>query len=305
MLFFQAIAHSVAERAPLLPAHLPYPLPLTNCAFGTKLGKPSSQRYRGKFFIVTPEERRLLTDLAGKVSQTPPPPRDPEAEDFIRKNIGSRPDALYLMTQTVLVQNMAIEQAQQQIRDLQQRLAQQPAAGYAGSGAGTGSFLGAQAGAYSQPQPQYAPQQAPAYASPQPPASGFGGGGAPSFLRGAAQTAAGVAAGALAFEGVRSLFSHPGFGLGSGLGFGQTGFMGGGMPMEETVVNNYYDSPEGGGRGFGQHSEHLANVSDDSSGDQSDSNSDDDDVQTQDADYDDSSDTDDSSSFDDSSDSIA
>jgi len=48
---------------------------------------------------VTPEERQLLSDLAGKIAQTPPPPRDAEAEDFIRKNIGSRPDALYLMTQ--------------------------------------------------------------------------------------------------------------------------------------------------------------------------------------------------------------
>ena len=61
---------------------------------------------------VTPEERQLLSDLAGKIAQTPPPPRDAEAEDFIRKNIGSRPDALYLMTQTVLIQNMAIQQAQ-------------------------------------------------------------------------------------------------------------------------------------------------------------------------------------------------
>jgi hypothetical protein len=259
---------------------------------------------------MTPEERRLLTDLAGKISQTPPPPRDPEAEDFIRKNIGSRPDALYLMTQTVLIQNMAIDQAHQQIRDLQQRAAQQPAGGY-GASTGTGSFLGGQpSSAYSQP--QYAPQQAPPYAPPQPAASsGFGGGAAPSFLRGAAQTAAGVAAGALAFEGVRSLFSHPGFGLGgSGLGFGQAGLMGGGMPVEETVINNnYYDSPEGGGRGFGQQrAEHLTDVSDNSSDDnQNDSNSDNDDsdVQTQDADYDDSSDSDDSSNFDDSSDSIA
>lgn len=261
---------------------------------------------------MTPEERRLLTDLASKISQTPPPPRDPEAEDFIRKNIGSRPDALYLMTQTVLIQNMAIDQAHQQIRDLQQRAAaQQPAGGGYGAGSGAGSFLGGQpSAAYSQPQPQYAPQQAPSYAPPQPAApSGFGGGGAPSFLRGAAQTAAGVAAGALAFEGVRSLFSHPGFGLGSGLGLGQAGLMGGGMPVEETVVNNnYYDSPDGG-RGFGQQrAEHLTDVADNSSDNtQNDSNSDDDDsdVQTQDADYDDSSNADDSSSFDDSSDSIA
>ncbi len=209
---------------------------------------------------MTPEENRMLSDLAAKIAQTPAPPRDPEAEEFIRKNIGSRPDALYLMTQTVLIQNMALQQAQQQIRDLQQRVAQpgSPAAS-------SGSFL--RGGYQSQPpQPQYAPP-------PPPPGSpsftqGSGGG----FLRGAAQTAAGVAAGALAFEGIRSLFEHPGYGGGFGGGLGQAGFMGGGAPVEETVVNNYYDSPD---------------------------RSNDDDVQTQDADYDNSSDTD--SGYDDSS----
>jgi len=54
-----------------------------------------------------------------------------------------------------------------------------------------------------------------------------------------------VAAGALAFEGIRSLFSHPGYG-----GFGGGSGLMGGAPVEETVVNNYYDSPqhEGGDR---------------------------------------------------------
>jgi hypothetical protein len=229
---------------------------------------------------VTPEENRLLNDLAAKIAQTPAPPRDPEAEEFIRRNIGSRPDALYLMTQTVLIQNMAIQQAQQQIRDLQQRASQPGYSGVAG-----GSFLGqtqqppyAQQPQYSAPQPPYTP----------PPTSSFAQGSGPGFLRGAAQTAAGVAAGALAFEGIRSLFSHPGFGGG---GFGQAGLMGG-MPVEETVVNNYYDSPahEGG------HDQQLADASD---------NQDfgtDDNAQVQDADYEDSSGDDYSSASDDSSD---
>jgi len=247
---------------------------------------------------VTAEEQHLLADLARKISQTPPPQRDPEAEDFIRTNIGSRPDALYLMTQTVLIQNMAIQQAQQQIHDLQQRTQQQPPAT-------TGSFLGSSLG---QP-PQYGQQ--PSFGSPQPPQAyappspglGFGqGSSGPGFLRGAAQTAAGVAAGALAFEGIRSMFSHPGFGLGSGLGMGQAGFMGGGgAPIEETVVNNYYDSPREGRH----HAEHLADASHDNSDNQSDVSDNDDNVQTQDVDYDDSNNSDDSSSFDDSSSDVA
>jgi hypothetical protein len=92
------------------------------------------------------------------------------------------------------------------------------------------------------------------------------------------------------------LFSHPGFGSGGGLGFGNSGLMGGGLPVEETVVNNYYDSP-----GAGEHhheANQLADVSEDTSVPDDDNG--DNDVQTQDADYDDSND--DSSSFDDSSD---
>lgn len=181
---------------------------------------------------MTQDERNMLTDLANKFAQTPAPPKDPEAEDFIRTRIGSRPDALYLMTQTVLIQNLALQHAQQQIQDLQR-------SGQSGS---SGSFLGgtqapprnpAYGGGGQQysapPPPQYAPAPAPS--------------GAPSFLKGAAQTAAGVAAGALAFEGIQSLFSHPGYG-GGGMGFGGFGGGGGfaGAPVEETVVNNYYDN---------------------------------------------------------------
>ena len=185
---------------------------------------------------MTPDERKMLTDLANKVAQTPAPPKDAEAEDLIRTQIGRRPDALYLMTQTVLIQNLALEHAQDEIRDLQQQVQQGTPARQSGSG---GSFLGSsQGGGYQQSsyaqqaaQPQYAP--APQYAPvPQYAPSG----GAPGFLRGAAQTAAGVAAGALAFEGIRSLFSHPGFG-GNELG----GF-GGGGGMAPEVINNYYET---------------------------------------------------------------
>src|SRR5208283_1455686 len=134
-----------------------------------------------------PDERSMLADLANKIAQTPPPPRDAEAEDFIRKNIGNRPDALYLMTQTVLIQNMALEQAQQHIQQLQQ----QAGAGVVPSG---GSFLG---GRQVAPPPGYGPPQGgypppgygpgPGYGPPPPQ------GGGSSFLRSAATTAAGVA----------------------------------------------------------------------------------------------------------------
>src|SRR6185437_9800255 len=110
---------------------------------------------------MTPDERDMLQELANKVAQTPAPPRDAEAEDFIRKSIGSRPDALYLMTQTVLIQNIALQRAQQQIQELQ-HASQTPVS--------TGSsFLGgasARPAGYSQPGNPQSQQQ---YSAPPPP----------------------------------------------------------------------------------------------------------------------------------------
>jgi hypothetical protein len=194
---------------------------------------------------MTPDERNMLADLANKIAQTPAPPRDPDAEEFIRRSIGTRPDALYLMTQTVLIQNMALQQSQHQIQELQQRLSQPAPAGYPGGG---GSFLGGSApSGYGQQQygqnPQY--QAAPPAYAPQtvaPPPSGMSG-----FLRGAAQTAAGVAAGTLAIQGIESLFTHhSGFGGGEGL-FGGGGIGGYGGGGGETIIeNNYYGDPQSG-----------------------------------------------------------
>ena len=194
---------------------------------------------------MTPDERKMLSDLADKFAQTPAPPKDPEAEEFIRTRIGNRPDALYLMTQTVLIQNLALQQAQQQMQALQRGGASAGSSGSflgrGGSPSGSSFSQSSGQGQYSAP-PQYAQASTP---SPAP-------GAAPSFLRGAAQTAAGVAAGALAFEGIRSLFSHPGYGLGDagfgGFGGGGYGF-GGGGPVDETVVNNYYDNSGGSDAG--------------------------------------------------------
>lgn len=179
---------------------------------------------------MTPEERQLILDLAAKIAQTPAAAPDPEALDLIRTRIGSRPDALYLMTQTVLVQNMALDHARQEVEQWK-RQAQPPAP------AAPGSFLGGGGWGSGPATPPPAYNTPPAYNQPAPPPapSGFSG-----FLRGAATTAAGVAAGALAFEGVRSLFGG-GFG-GAEEHARHRGF------LEETVVNNYYDRPAG--RGF-------------------------------------------------------
>jgi hypothetical protein len=222
---------------------------------------------------VTPQERELLTQLTQRINQTALQEKDPDAENLLGRELGANPDALYILAQTVLVQDIALQQARGQVSQLQQQLEQarqQPQH--------STSFLGRLLGDRdpqvpppAQPLPQqqwqqpsqqppfqpvqYAPQQPP-YGAPQYPGYAAAPVGQPSFMRGALQTAAGVAAGALAFEGVESILH--GFGHGGGYGMAGMGMspglgLGGAFerPVEETVINNYYDQP--GPQGGGEH----------------------------------------------------
>jgi hypothetical protein len=200
---------------------------------------------------MTPQESSMLNDLAGKIQQTQLPEKDAEAEELLQQRLGSNPDSLYILAQTVLVQNIALDRAKAQMQQLQQQLQEAQSHPQAAPQPAHTSFLGSLLGRHDAPPPpaypqrppmppaQYyppAPAYPPDYSAAPPPQSGGS-----SFLRSAATTAAGVAAGALAFEGVESLlhgFGHSGGGFGESFGGG--GF--GGRP-EETVVNNYYDDP--------------------------------------------------------------
>jgi len=208
-------------------------------------------------FKMTPQERDLLANLVARLKQAPAAAKDEEAEATIRDLTRDQPDAPYLLAQTVLIQDYALHQAQARIAELEQQAAQPQRS------AGGGSFLGAifGSGAAARPAPAQqapaSPQAAPAYAQAQPAPGPWGGGAAgpfaqssgPSFLRSAATTAAGIAGGALLFQGIESLFGmgHGGGGLG---GFG-TGFTGATPGLTETVVNNYYGDAGPGGSDAG------------------------------------------------------
>ncbi len=196
---------------------------------------------------MTPQERQLLESLAGRVANTPAPQKDAEADALIRDRIASTPDALYILTQTALIQEIALNQANQRLHDLQEQVNSQAGANQTQHTSFLGRLFG---GTDPRPQQQYAPPPSyaqPQYAPPQfaqqapygpPPGAGS------SFLRSAAQTATGVAAGALAFEGIESLFGHHGGGFGGGFGGSGGSFLGNGP--DETVINNYYEEPSGG-----------------------------------------------------------
>lgn len=214
---------------------------------------------------MTPQEQQLIENLIARIQKTPVPEKDHDAEQLLQQGLGSNPDALYLLAQTVIVQGYALEQAQRQLAAARTQLqsAQQQSAQQEEQPRHT-SFLSTLFGSghedkntappprpappqpqYSQPpaQPQYAPvpgyTQVPPSYPPQYQPQPSGGGG---FLRGALQTASGVAAGALAFQGIESLMH--GFGHATGYGdapgfFGGGAGMGGGAPREE-IINNYY-----------------------------------------------------------------
>ena len=193
----------------------------------------------------------MIGDLIDRVQKTQLAEKDMDAEQMLQQGLGRNPDALYILAQTVLVQKYALEQAQAQLTQAKaqiEQMQQHPEPKHATSF--LGSLLGRNDAPASPPPPppqqgyqpvpaypQYAPVAAPPqYGSPM----GMGGGG---FLQGALQTAAGVAAGALAFQGVESLMHGFGHAAGYGQGFG--GFGEGQRPVEE-VVNNYYGSDRSG-----------------------------------------------------------
>ena len=174
---------------------------------------------------MTDQEQTLISDLADRIRSTPPPAIDRDADNLIRRTIGVRPDALYVLTQIVIMQQAALNRAQNQIEEMQQ--GQRPTGG--------GSFLQSGYAPPPPPPPQYyAPQQ-----------SGLSG-----FLHNAAQTAAGVFAGELAFESLSSLFGHHGGG-------------GGGSFLEGGGGGNYLDDSGSGESRFSEAADQNQDVSSD------------------------------------------
>ena len=143
------------------------------------------------------QEHDLIADLFSRLQQYENQQRDAEAERLIASYVARQPASPYLLVQTALVQEEALKQARARIAELESRT----------QASGQGSFLG------NAPRPAgpwgaapAAPQAAPPPASPwgaAPQASAGGG-----FLRSALTTAAGVAGGALLFEGIRNMFGH-------------------------------------------------------------------------------------------------
>jgi len=208
---------------------------------------------------MTPQERQMLADLFERVKAAGSAPRDAEAERFIGDAVKETPFSPYVLSQTVLVQQQALEAAAHRIAELESAARQ-------GAPEEHGSFLGnlgkslfgagpaprpaaPTSGPGYGPPPSAQPGPGSGYAAPPPPPPGYGPPprgpwGAPSggggFLQNAASTAAGVAGGVALGSLIGNLFGgHSGAGLFGG-GFGSAGFPPGG----ETINNFYETAPD-------------------------------------------------------------
>jgi hypothetical protein len=130
---------------------------------------------------------------------------------LIQAEIASQPDALYKLTQTVIVQELGLQQAQERIQQLEAELARTQS----GAQAKPTSFLGGLFSGGSKPAPPAGspapvaqPPVAQPVAGPAPAAPRSGMGGVGSFLTGAAAGAAGVVGGQLIFDGLRRTFGN-------------------------------------------------------------------------------------------------
>ena len=152
------------------------------------------------------QERELITGLFGRLQPFEAQPRDGEAEALIRDLVARQPSAPYLLVQTVLVQEQALKAAQERIAELEAKAGAAPAApGFLGSAPKIGPWGASPAAPADAPQP-VPPTRSPLQAALAPQPAGGG------FLRSAMTTAAGVAGGALLFEGIRSLMGSNPFG---------------------------------------------------------------------------------------------
>jgi uncharacterized protein len=203
-----------------------------------------------------------MTILLDRLNKAEGQLRDPEAETLICETTAGRPDAPYSLVQTVLIQDLSLHNAQSRITDLETQLTETKRASSAPpSFLGGPSFLGAVFGQggpsggvrtsnvppggpgtgppiAETPQPGYAPRQSSA--APSASDAGLMGGG--GFLRSAATTAAGIAGGALLFEGIQSIFGHYDAAAITGKQVGMPG-------LGETVLDNHYGAETGAAGG--------------------------------------------------------
>jgi hypothetical protein len=195
---------------------------------------------------MTSDERTLISNLFDRLKQAGVQRKDAEADEYIRGKVSEQPSAPYLLVQSTLVMQQALTAAQSRIASLEKQLAE-PARPSQESG---GSFLSGVANLFGVGQSEPAPRPvqtpppfpaqpaSPSSHAPPPMSQALSRGG--GFLQNALSTAAGVAGGALLFQGVQNLLGHnpgPFAGL-----TGPSGGLIGNQPVVENTEINVFET---------------------------------------------------------------
>jgi hypothetical protein len=173
------------------------------------------------------DERQLITQLFERMRNYGAPEKDREAEGLINQLVRANPDAVYMLVQSVLVQEQALEATNARVQDLEEQVRSMEE-GDRSRGARSGGFLSGFWGSRNAPEPRSSvpqvgsratptayggrdegraapwsqsppPPQAPPAAPPAQPAASGG------FMRSALTTAAGVAGGVLVADSIRNM----------------------------------------------------------------------------------------------------
>lgn len=173
---------------------------------------------------MTPEERNLISGLFDRMRAQGPIDKEREADALIGTQFRQNPDAGYMLVQSVLIQEQALNAASDRVQQLEARVRDLESASRNASQSSGGSFLGGlfgggnraaptsvpqtrpanspwgqSAGQPMQPQYQQPPMQQGGYAQPAPARAGGG------FMAQAMTTAAGVAGGMLAANAISNM----------------------------------------------------------------------------------------------------
>lgn len=177
---------------------------------------------------MTPQEKMMIEGVAERLRAHTLTSKDPQAEQLISQSIATQPDALYRLTQSNILQEVALNEAKNKVAALEQQLA-----AYQNQ-----SMFDRVRGA--------APQQvAPPVSSYQP--SMFG-----SFMKTAAAMTTGVVAGNLISDALSGLFS-------SGEREGAWGAAGAAPEVVENITNNFIDPASAAGLTSDDANSFLAN----------------------------------------------
>jgi len=219
---------------------------------------------------MTSQEQQLIDEFLQRLAAVHGVVKDAQVDALINQRLAGQPDALYLLVQRSLLLERALNDAKQQIAQLQQAAPHGDAGGASFLNAGIEPGFGrapSTPGLYptqpASPQQMETPmrQEAPGWrerlfgaqaAAPAPIAPVAQPSSAPSFLGTAASAAAGVAGGMFLYSGIQSMMhgNHANNGNGNGLfdmGSPSSSSLSQQPAVVENITQNYYGSDQTGG----------------------------------------------------------